>query len=156
VERERRWLCAGVPRDQIRETFVIEDLYVSGSRLRLRDMRPTHGGPALLRLTRKADVDSRTRLITTIYLPETEFEMLAASLNGARISKLRHRLHAPPGVSFSVDEFRDALAGLFLAEAEFDTDEALAAFQGPSFAIREVTDDVEYTGASLARQGRPT
>jgi CYTH domain-containing protein len=155
VERERRWLADGVPRDQIRQTLTVVDLYVNGTRLRLRDMRPIDGGPPLRRLSRKADVDARTRLITSIYLPEEEFAVLAAALVGRRITKTRHRLHAPPGILLSVDEFDGALAGLVLVEAEFQTDEALAAFSAPSFAVREVTDDPEYTGGWLAHHGRP-
>jgi CYTH domain-containing protein len=155
VERERRWLCAEVPRDQIRQSLTVTDLYVRGTRLRLRDMRPSDGGPPLLRLSRKADVDARTRLITSIYMPEDEFAVLAAALEGERLKKTRHRLHAPPGVLLSVDEFQGELAGLILAEAEFQSDEALTAFPTPPFALREVTDDLEYTGGRLARYGQP-
>lgn len=155
MERERRWVCAEVPRDQIRESSSISDLYVHGTRLRLRDMRPRDGGPPLLRLTRKADVDARTRLITSIYLPEDEFAVLATTLQGQRLSKVRHRLYAPPGVVLGVDEFLGELAGLILAEAEFETEEALQAFAPPSFAAREVTDEIEYTGAWLAQHGLP-
>jgi CYTH domain-containing protein len=155
VERERRWLCAAVPRDQISQTLTVTDLYVQGTRLRLRDMRPSDGGPPLLKLSRKADVDARTRLITTIYLPEAEFALLATALEGARLVKTRHRLHAPSGVVLSVDEFHGSLAGLILAEAEFQSDEALKAFSSPAFAVLEVTDDPEYTGGRLAHFGRP-
>jgi CYTH domain-containing protein len=156
VERERRWLCAEVPREQIRETVTVTDLYVDGTRLRLRDMRPSDGGPPLLRLTRKADVDMRTRLITSIYLPEDEFAVLAAALQGRRLTKKRHRLHVPPGgVALSVDEFQGELDGLILAEAEFQSDEALAACPTPPFSVREVTDNPEYTGGWLAYNGRP-
>ena len=155
VERERRWLCAAIPRDQIRQTLTVTDLYVDDTRLRLRDMRPSDGGAPLLRLTRKADVDPRTRLITSIYLPEPEFAVLAAALKGQRLTKTRYRLHAPPGILLSVDQFQGELAGLILAEAEFQNDEALAAFAIPPFAIREVTAEPEYTGAWLARHGLP-
>jgi hypothetical protein len=58
VERERRWLCREVPRDRVRQTFTISDLYVR-------------------KLTRKGDVDVRMRLITSIYLPEDEFAVMA-------------------------------------------------------------------------------
>ena len=70
VERERRWLCRAVPRELIVRTETIVDLYVTGARLRLREARPHNGDPAMLRLSRKADVDPRTRLVTSIYLPE--------------------------------------------------------------------------------------
>ena len=155
VERERRWLCNEAPRALIRQTLNVTDLYVKDTRLRLREMRPAGGGPGKLRLTRKADVDERTRLITSIYLPEEEFAILAGSLQGDRLTKVRHRLIAPEGVLMSLDEFQGSLAGLLLVEAEFDTSEALAAFPTPDFAVREVTDDARYTGAWLARHGLP-
>ena len=156
VEHERRWLCGEVPRSLIRETLTVNDLYVAGTRLRLREMRPIDGGPGRLRLTRKADVDAQTRLITSIYLPEDEFAVLAETLKGDRLEKVRHRLHAPAGVLMSFDEFQGDLAGLLLVEAEFQTSDELAAFPMPSFASREVTDDTRYTGAAIARHGIPT
>jgi CYTH domain-containing protein len=155
VERERRWLCERVPRDLVVRTQEIADVYLTGSRLRLREARPTDGGPAMLRLTRKADVDVHTRLISSIYLPEDEFALLAAIMSGNRIRKLRHSLTGPPGVSLAVDEFQDALAGLITAEAEFKTPEALAAFPMPDFALREVTEDPRYCGVALAQNGMP-
>jgi CYTH domain-containing protein len=155
IERERRWLCDAVPTEQVLRTEAITDLYVAGARLRLREARPTDGRPAQLRLTRKADADAHTRLITSIYLPEAEFAVLAASLQGARIRKLRHRLRPVAGIAPIVDEFLGELAGLFLAEVEFETQEMLTAYPGPSFAVREVTHDACFTGARLARDGLP-
>jgi CYTH domain-containing protein len=152
VERERRWLCREVPRGRVLRTEAITDLYVTGTRLRLREARPIDGKPAMLRLSRKADVDAHTRLITSIYLPEEEFAVLAAALPGVRIRKLRHRLQAPPGVMIAVDEFQGEHEGLVLAEAEFKTAELLAAFPTPDFAVREVTDDPRFTGACLAQE----
>lgn len=155
LERERRWLCREVPRERVRRTETIADLYVAGTRLRLREARPLGGGPAKLRLSRKADVDRRNRLITSIYLPEEEFAVLASSLPGARITKLRHTLLSPPDVALHVDEFCGALAGLIMVEAEFNTSALLAAFPMPDFALREVTDDPRFTGGWLVENGLP-
>jgi CYTH domain-containing protein len=155
VERERRWVCHDVPRALIRQTLTVTDLYVTGTRLRLREMRPIDGGPGMLRLSRKADIDAHTRLITSIYLPEEEFAILASALAGARLTKIRYRLAAPPGVLMSVDEFQGDLAGLVLAEAEFQTSDELAAFPMPHFAAREVTNELQYTGGSLVKNGIP-
>jgi len=155
VERERRWLCRAVPTEQVQRSEAINDLYVTGARLRLREARPLNGGAPMLRLTRKNDVDAHTRLITSIYLPEDEFAVLAASLTGVRVQKIRHRLAPVDGVHVVVDEFLGSLAGLFLAEVEFPTHEQLLAYAGPAFAVREVTQDARYTGASLARHGMP-
>lgn len=155
LERERRWLCREVPRERIVHTDSIADLYVTGARLRLREARPVDGSAAMLRLTRKADIDAYTRLITTIYLPEDEFSLLARSLPGVRIRKQRHHLQQMPGIALSVDEFEGELAGLIMAEAECDTPEQLAAFPMPDFAMREVTEDIRFTGGHLAKHGLP-
>jgi CYTH domain-containing protein len=155
VERERRWLCGEVPREQIARTETIVDLYVTGTQMRLREARLPGGGPPMLRFSRKADVDTRTRLITSIYLPESEFAVLAAALPGRRIRKIRHRLKAPPGVVLSADEFEGDLLGLRMVEAEFDTDAGMAAFTMPDFAIREVTDDPRFGGGQLVVHGLP-
>jgi CYTH domain-containing protein len=155
VERERRFLCREVPREGIVETMTITDLYVTGARLRLREARPIGAGQAMLRLTRKADINANTRLITSIYLPEEEFALLARSLTGLRLKKLRHKLAPEHGVEMAVDEFQGPLAGLILAEAEFATPEELAAFPMPGFAVREVTSDPRFTGGHLARHGLP-
>jgi CYTH domain-containing protein len=155
VERERRWLCREVPRERVVMTEAITDLYVTGARLRLREARPINGGAPMLKLTRKADVDLHTRLITSIYLPEEEFAILAASLQGVRIKKLRHRLRPLPDAAISVDEFQGDLRGLILAEAEFETPDLLATFPMPDFAVREVTDDPRFIGSYLVKNGLP-
>jgi len=155
VERERRWLCSRVQHERIMQTEAITDLYVTGSRLRLREARPIDGGAPRLRFSRKADIDAYTRLITSIYLPEEEFAVLATSLPGVRIKKLRHRLQPLPSAVMSVDELQGDLNGLIMAEAEFETAALLAAFPMPDFAVREVTDDFRFTGGYLAKNGLP-
>ena len=154
VERERRWLCGEVPLDLVVSADAITDLYVTGTQLRLREAMPLDGGPAMRRLTRKADVDARTRLLTSIYLSPDEFALLAG-LPGERLRKVRHRLAPQNGTVVSVDRFEGPLAGLILAEAEFETADALAAFPHPDFALREVTDDPRYTGGALVSDGLP-
>jgi CYTH domain-containing protein len=154
VERERRWLCREIPMDLVRESMAITDLYVTGTHLRLREALSLDDGPPMRRLTRKADVDATTRLLTSIYLAEAEFTLLAG-LPGRLLKKTRHRLEAPAGVMMSIDRFEGPLEGLILAEAEFETAESLAAFPMPYFAIREVTDDPRYGGGALAVDGVP-
>jgi CYTH domain-containing protein len=156
VERERRWLSSVAPQDMIARSELITDLYVTGTRLRLREARLLDGGGvAKLRLSRKADVDARTRLITSIYLPEAEFAVLAAALPGVRIAKRRHRLKSPTGTLMSLDEFLGDLEGLVLLEAEFTSDALMADFAAPDFVGREVTDDPRYSGGALAGNGLP-
>jgi CYTH domain-containing protein len=109
----------------------------------------------MLRLSRKADADVTTRLISSIYLSEEDFAALRKGLDGVCLSKTRHRLDAPPGILMCIDEFDGALSGLLIAEAEFPDDEALSRFAMPAFAVREITADVSFSGYSLAAEGLP-
>lgn len=155
VERERRWLCARLPDAEIVSADAITDLYIDGSRLRLREARPLDGGPVMRRLGRKGDVDATHRLITSIYLSESEFALLAG-LPGRCIEKVRHRLAPIDGRTFGVDVFAGALQGLVLSEKEFESDDEMATCPHPPFALREVTDDPRYAGGWLAAHGLPT
>jgi len=155
IERERRWLCRGVPHERVVSTETFEDLYVTGTQLRLRHATPSDGGPPMLRLGRKADVSPSVRLLTSIYLSAEEFRLLS-DLPGARLRKVRHALGKVSGADLFVDVFEGALAGLVMAEAEFETVEAMTAFAMPDFAFKEVTEDVRYTGGRLVRDGLPS
>lgn len=155
IERERRWICTSLPLELVTETERITDLYVTGSNLRLREARPLSDAPPLLRLTRKVDVDARTRLISSINLQESEFALLQAALVGCTIRKRRHRLRADQGTVLAVDEFEGSLAGLMLLEVEFPSLHSLEQFEVPLYAGAEVTGDSRFIGASLAAHGAP-
>lgn len=154
VERERRWLCRTVPSDRIISSEVYNDLYVTGTRLRLREALPQDGGAPMLRLGRKADVSPAVRLLTSIYLSREEFRLLS-SLPGRSLRKTRHALGKVDGADVFVDVFEGPLSGLIMAEAEFGTMEAMERYAMPDFAFREVTDDVRYTGGRLVADGLP-
>ncbi len=154
VERERRWLCGAVPFDRVLSAETYKDLYVTGTQLRLRQAISADGGPPLLRLGRKADVSPSVRLLTSIYLSPEEFRLLS-DLPGRVLEKTRHSLGRIGGADVFVDVFAGALSGLIMAEAEFETEEAMQAYPMPDFAVREVTDDVRYTGGRLVVDGLP-
>lgn len=154
IERERRWLCRHFPTAHVIRGEAIVDLCITGTRLPLRDAQPLNGDQPLRKLTRKADVNESTRLLTSIYLSDEEFALLSA-LPGKQIRKTRHRLAPIDGIVVSVDTFDLPLDGLLLAEAEFDSDAAMAAFPMPDFALREVTSDVRNTDGALAVNGIP-
>ena len=154
VERERRWLCTSIPMDRVLRSEAITDLYVTATQLRLREAVPLDGGPPKRRLGRKADVSASVRLLTSIYLAPQEFALLS-SLPGQVLRKTRHHLGKVGGAEMSVDRFEGALDGLILAEAEFEDDEAMRLFSAPDFVLREVTDDLRYTGGELVTKGLP-
>ncbi len=154
VERERRWLCRELPIDRVVRSEAITDLYVTGTQLRLREALPLGGGPPMRRLGRKADVSASVRLLTSIYLSPEEFALLSA-LPGRILKKTRHHIGTIHGIALSADVFEGALEGLIMAEAEFEDMETLNAFPMPDFAVREVTEDVRYSGGELATKGLP-
>ena len=154
VERERRWLCDAVPLDHVVRTERLRDLYVTGTQLRLREATPLDGGEPMRRLGRKADVSASVRLLTSIYLSSEEFRLLSA-LPGRVLCKTRYYLGRVAGAELSVDEFEDALNGLVMAEAEFESVEAMRAYEVPDFAGREVTEDLRFTGGQLVERGLP-
>jgi CYTH domain-containing protein len=150
VERERRFLVSPGALPALSADYAhYEDLYLAGTQLRLRVMTEQPSGRVIYKLTQKQQAaDPRVRHITTLYLPEHEHRLLS-SLVGVRLAKRRHRAESG-GLAWGVDLFEGALAGLVLAEREFDSEAELSAAAAPAFAALEVTDDAAFTGGALA------
>ena len=151
VEWERRFLLDRLP-PQANVTRVrrIADRYIDGSNMRLRQQSDDENEP-VFKLTQKLPTDAtgaRQGLITTMYLTEDEFQLLA-NLPAKMLRKTRYSV--PP---FGIDVFEDALTGLVLAEAEFNSAEDASALSLPSFIVREVTEDLRFTGGELVRVSR--
>lgn len=146
-ERERRFLAPGLPAGTVDRTAQIIDRYLAGTRLRLRQMIETRGAATSTyhKLTQKVPApDGGPGLISTTYLNLHEYELLA-TLPAAVLRKRRYSV--PP---FGIDEYEAPLAGLFVAEVEFDDDVAMGAFSPPAWIIAEVTLDSRFTGGHFA------
>jgi len=154
IERERRWLCEHVPHDRVLRSSTINDLYLTGTQLRVREMRDPATGAVAFKLTRKGDISASARMITTIYLSKPEFALLSG-LPGFRIEKTRYTVAGDDGFELAFDEFAGRLAGLILAEVEFACEADMNAYTPPAFLGREVTDDPRYTGGELAKLAVP-
>ena len=152
VERERRYLLAGLPPglESHAPHAQITDNYVTGTRLRLRKHRWVPTNEWTLKLTQKhtpAPPDFSRTLITSIYLTEYEYEVFSV-FEGNELRKNRYPFeHA--GRLYSVDVFLGPLRGLVLAETDFETDEEMDAFPPPSFARLDVSRDELFTGGRL-------
>jgi len=150
LENERRRLVV-TPPDLTGLAFrLVEDLYVEGTRLRLRAMTDSATGARELKLCKKyGGPDPVSAPIVNIYLTEAEHAALAA-LPGRPIRKRRYR--APHGDrTFGLDVFEGELQGLMLCEAEAESREAILAVVFPPWAGREVTEDPFFTGGILCR-----
>ena len=134
----------------IGETVLIRDRYLTGTRLRLREMTDERGS-RVLKLGHKVRLDEGARAVacTSLYLDETEWARLA-ELPGRALEKRRFRIPLDD-VVVAVDEFRGDLSGLVLAEI----DGGGPVVPPASWPVRsEVTDDERYTGAALALAAR--
>jgi adenylate cyclase len=81
-------------------------------------------------------------------IPPDDADALLRLCRGSIVSKRRHRLPAGRGLTWEVDVFLDANAGLVVAEIELPA--ADATFVRPAWLGAEVTDDHRYRNASLA------
>lgn len=155
IERERRWRVDPARRPPVDglSHILIEDRYITGTRLRLRRMTESATGACALKLTKKYEADDPlARPIVTAYLTEAEYAVFAA-LPAATLVKRRYKL-LEQGAPFSLDVFEGPLAPLELAEIEQADEDALKTLQPPAWAVSEVSHDRRYEGGALAGQGR--
>jgi hypothetical protein len=136
LEDEQRFVVGAVPRDAS-EAVQIDDRYVLGTRLRLREVRAPEGIVRKLGHKVPSGEGPSSVFHTTIYLDHHEFELLA-QLPAARLAKRRWKL---PGGCVA-DEFQGDLVGLVLVEGERPAPR-------PDGAV-EVTDDLRFGGGALA------
>jgi CYTH domain-containing protein len=144
LEIERRWLVdldrvdlSGAP---CRE---IEDLYIAGSRLRLRKISGAQESTFKLGM-KYGKRTPLTEPITNLYLTESEYGLLS-SLPGTRTRKRRYALEGG-----SVDVYVAPRAGVAVFEVEFESERAALDFVPPAFVTREITNEPALSGLSLA------
>ncbi|HEU4595881.1 MAG TPA: hypothetical protein VFS10_12125 [Pyrinomonadaceae bacterium] len=152
VERERRFLLRALPPglSLADPHSQITDNYITGTRLRLRKVRWVPTNEWTLKLTQKhapQPPDFTRTLITSIYLDETEYEVLSV-FEANELRKNRYPFEHE-GRTYSVDVFLGDLRGLILAETDFDDDAEMDAFAPPPFAVADVSREELFTGASL-------
>jgi CYTH domain-containing protein len=153
IERERRYLLQDLPEGLTRTDphLQITDNYITGTRLRIRRLREPRTNKWTVKFTQKfplhPDDLSRT-VITNTYLNAIEAETLSV-FNSNEIRKNRYYFDYE-GRKFCVDMFLGDLFGLVLAEVSFETDEELANFPKPPFALADVTNQIAFSGGRLA------
>ena len=145
VERERRFLLASLP-DGVVSTKQIVDRYVTGTRLRLREVREDDG-TVIRKLGHKVRLSEGPAEVacTNFYLNDQEWAVLGA-LPAQILRKKRHMLHRD-GLIVAVDEHED---GTLVAEID-DRDQPSQFVPDWLDTIEDVTEDERWTGAWLAR-----
>ena len=145
VERERRYLIERVP-EGVSTTVQIVDRYVTGTRLRLREVR-AGDGTVIRKLGHKVRLGDGPGEIacTNFYLDDEEWNVLF-SLPARTLRKKRHVI-AREGQVIAVDEHED---GSLVAEID-DGEDPSTSVPDCLDVLRDVSDDEAWTGARLAR-----
>jgi CYTH domain-containing protein len=143
VERERRFLVARLP-ECVSSTREIVDRYVTGTRLRLREVREGDGG-VTRKLSHKVRLTGGPEEVacTNFYLDGEEWALLVA-LPARTVRKKRH-LASADGWVVVVDEHETLVAEID------DRDDPSESVPDWLDVVRDVTDDEAWTGAGLAR-----
>jgi len=156
VEFERKFLVSpdGSWRDSA-ETYskTYEDKYIRHSRLRLRVLTDSDSERRVIKLNKKFESPSAYfRKVNRILLSPEEYKLLF-SLEGDRLTKVRHYSNHH-GRVFSIDVFGGELDGLVICETEADSLEDLMSVEPPPYVTKEITDDSFFDGGNLCRTRR--
>jgi CYTH domain-containing protein len=145
VERERRFLLGSLPTGGGDRKEIV-DRYITGTRMRLREVRSSDGS-VVRKLGHKVRLDTGPAQIacTNFYLDQQEWDVLI-DLPARVLRKTRHVVRRD-GVTVAIDELED---GTLLAEID-DGDHPSGLVPAWLDVVEEVSDDERWTGASLAR-----
>jgi CYTH domain-containing protein len=145
VERERRYLLASLP-NGVTSTKQIVDRYVTGTRLRLREVRDD-AGTVVRKLGHKVRLTEGPSAVacTNFYLDDQEWAVLA-DLPAQLLRKTRHMVHRD-GLVVAIDEHED---GTLIAEID-DGDQPSQLVPSWLDVVADVSDDERWTGSELAR-----
>jgi len=135
----------GCASDRIEQGYVALD----GNAVEVRVRR--RGGRATLTVKQRS---GHVRLEEEIALGRARFERLWELTEGRRLEKVRHLVPVGDG-TVELDFYGGELAGLVVAEVEFDSESESEAFRPPDWLGEEVTGDARYANRTLACDGWP-
>jgi CYTH domain-containing protein len=145
VERERRYLVASLP-PGVSTTIDIVDRYVTGTRLRLREVRAVDGSVThkLGHKVRLAEGPAEVAC-TNLYLDDQEWALLGGL--PATLLRMRRHMVERDGLVVAIDEHED---GSLVAEID-DGDHPSNIVPDWLDVLEDVSEDEAWTGAGLAR-----
>lgn len=85
-------------------------------------------------------------------LTKESYEHLKPKADGIVISKTRYLIPYNEALTIELDIFHDVYDGLWLAEVEFDSEEAANAFQPPAWFGEDVTFDGRYHNSAMSKK----
>ena len=163
TERRRVFLVRDLPEPLTRASSHLQifDNYIERTRLRIRSIRVPETKQWTFVLEQRFAADEKDLSlwrVSEIYLNDAEHKVFE-QFEGREISKndraetnevrFNRYFYDYKNKQIALDVFLGALWGLNLAKVFFDSEEELQKFEAPDFAIGEVTDNQNFTGANL-------
>lgn len=147
IEIERKFLVVGDGwRQQSTRRKVMRQGYLSGEGGKASIRVRVDGVEA--RLNMKAAIVGSARAEYDYPMPTADAEEILDTLCVGLVDKTRHYIDTPEGLTWEIDEFAGANAGLIVAELELRAVDQT--FARPSWLGREVTEDRRYYNHALA------
>ena len=146
IEIERKFLLQGDAWRALGQPVLLRQGYLSSLAERVVRVR-IEGGQAMLTIKGRSVGAARGEWEYQIPLADAE-QFLERLCEQPVIEKYRRRI-VFDGMTWEVDEFLGANAGLVLAEIELEAEDQ--AFSTPDWIAAEVTDDARYYNANLIK-----
>jgi CYTH domain-containing protein len=145
-EIERRWLVRPEDAGNLDRSpyWLIRDLYISGTRLRLRSVEHKDG-KVIHKLGKKYGKSTEiSEPITNLYLTSEEYGIFSR-LPGKAVRKRRYKVGGG-----SLDRYEQPGFGHLIFELEFPDEASARNYTPPIFVPEEITGRDEYSGFALA------
>ena len=149
------YLIEGLPEPLTRASAHIQifDNYIAGTRMRIRSVRDpdTAAWTRILQQRFPMSENDLSRMkIAEIYLNDAEYAHFQI-FEGNEIRKNRY-FHEVDGRNFAFDVYLGDLWGLNIARVQFTSPEHIVAFEPPSFAVFDITNNPFFQGATLVEK----
>ena len=149
------YLIEGLPEPLTRASAHIQifDNYIAGTRMRIRSVRDpdTAAWTRILQQRFPMSENDLSRMkIAEIYLNDAEYAHFQI-FEGTEIRKNRY-FHEVDGRNFGFDVYLGDLWGLNIARVQFTSPEHVEAFEPPSFAVFDITNNPFFQGATLVEK----
>lgn len=156
IEVEKKWL---IDKNKIKydlskaKIYEIEQTYINFSP-EIRARKVNNGAQYSFTLKKNMSTDGLVRDELDFLITEEEYNNLVTKKEGNTIFKTRYKVLDENQV-VAIDIFHKDLEGLAYMEIEFANEEEALQYNTPEWVVKDVTDDIRYKNAYLARYGVP-
>lgn len=151
LEIERKWTVSKelLPDISKLNRIRVTDKYYPGTRTRLRKIEYTQNDEVKYKLTKKyGKITPQAEPLTTLYLSKFEYDLFNKNEGYLLIKDLHQYPYC--GNNFLIEFFIKPKVDFILLEVEAATEMIINELKVPEFAIRDVTNEKNYEGYSIA------